>query len=321
MEARVVDNKGRVTWSSDFGRRGYERKLVPYIVCKDCDYKHFVHGPDGVYIFFRIYHTCTRDHAMKIQARLIPNSKTVKKAAFLVSNNEHDRFHNYMSQLADGTILVDKLVDDYYDCCHEPIFALATREDEMDILAYLLESTKCLSNMLIADLPKGLYLWARSIDSVVISKMLVLKMSSVALCFSDETGITLFNKLITEGRLTDAIELVEFASRQGPSSRTPLYLACTLGNHEIVAAVLQAGADPNASKSDYDSPILCALRSVRTNARSVELLLEAGARVDRVDKHAIRELRKKALALPYDLQSDAAGALAVLERYGVDIHP
>ena len=321
MEARFVHTSVNILFSSDPGEREYEHKMVPYIVCKDCDYKHFVHGPDDVYFCFRIYHTCTRGHAMKIQARLIPNSRTVKKAAFLVSNNDRDRFHDYMSQLTDGTNLVDKLVDDYYDCCQEPIFALATREDEMDILAYLLESTKRISNKLIADLPKGLFLWARSIGSVLISKMLVLKMSADQLFFCDDTGITLFDKWITEARLTEAVELVEFVSRQEPSCRPPLGLACVLGHHEIVAAMLQAGADPNASNSEYDSPLSCALRSAKTNMRNVELLLEAGARVDRVDKRAIRGLRKRTLPMSYVLQSDAADTLAILERYGVDIHP
>lgn len=89
----------------------------------------------------------------------------------------------------------------------------------------------------------------------------------------------------------------------------PLVDVATLGNDGIAEVLLKHGADPNAASSTRDNVLHCAVRS--GNARLVELLLAAGARLDYVT-----DIGESVFdALPDD-PGQRKAVLAVLKRHG-----
>lgn len=92
-------------------------------------------------------------------------------------------------------------------------------------------------------------------------------------------------------------------------SVTPLSLACTNGNADLVRILLAARADPNATLRGGESALMTAARTGRVEP--VRLLLAAGAKVDAKD-------RKGQTALMWAAAEGHADAVGVLVEAGAD---
>src|SRR6201999_4407432 len=93
---------------------------------------------------------------------------------------------------------------------------------------------------------------------------------------------------------------------------TPLSLACTNGDADLVKTLLKAGADPNTTiPSSGETVLMTASRTGKTEP--VRALIEAGARVDATD-------RKGQTALMWAADEDHAEVITLLVQSGADLH-
>lgn len=111
--------------------------------------------------------------------------------------------------------------------------------------------------------------------------------------------------ILSEVVKTENIDLIRLSIELGASvndeecgiydDETPLSIACSTGNLEIVKLLLDSGAWTDTEKDDYESlnPLMCAV--VRGNIEIVKLLIERGANVD-----VIRDGGSTALSIAID---------------------
>jgi ankyrin repeat protein len=90
---------------------------------------------------------------------------------------------------------------------------------------------------------------------------------------------------------------------------TPLCLACTNGNAEVVRLLLKAGADPNTTLRGGETALMTAARTGKVGP--VQLLLDAGARVYARD-------RKEQTALMWAAAEGHAGVVSALLAAGAE---
>lgn len=91
-------------------------------------------------------------------------------------------------------------------------------------------------------------------------------------------GTTALHGAVYHDRTAEAKALLAAGADPEAKNRygvTPLTLACTNGNAELVTALLAAGADPNAEGNGGETPLMTASRTGRP--APVEALLKAGA--------------------------------------------
>ena len=92
---------------------------------------------------------------------------------------------------------------------------------------------------------------------------------------------------------------------------TPLHLAAVNGSAALIAALLDAGGDPNATAPTGETALMTATRTGTTDAMA--LLIERGASVD------AREPTFEQTALMLAVREDHPAAVAVLIEHGADI--
>lgn len=123
---------------------------------------------------------------------------------------------------------------------------------------------------------------------------------------------TLVHFLAVEG-YTEAVRLLGLSgfdvNAPNKFGDSPLIDVATLGDDRTAEVLLALGADPNATSVTQDNALHCAVRS--GNARLVDLLLTAGARMDYVT-----DLDETVLdALPED-PAQRAAVDAILDKHG-----
>jgi hypothetical protein len=303
-------------WDFDIPQ-GIERQMVPCIFCKDCEYTYIVSDPEEIYWEFSTDHTRERSHKEKLRRRLLLNSRTVREAVFLITKKNFDKFHHYIRQLVDGKLSVRKFGEDYFDCCSVRIFTLAVEHDEIQIFSYFLDQIEDTSP---ASDRKIVLNWANSFSRLNIAKILIYKGFDDILHQRNEEGFTILDKWIQMDQVTTAVDAVEFAASHRSWDTAPLTLACFCGQHEIIAAMLRADADPNPDVGYGDGPLSRALKFARVE--SVRMLLEVGAKTDQIDDHIMLGLRKRAAHPSSEMSPfqypDAADKIVLLEQYGVE---
>ena len=92
----------------------------------------------------------------------------------------------------------------------------------------------------------------------------------------------------------------------------PIALASLNGSASILARLLEAGADPNATQPGGETALMTAARTGALDA--VEILLEHGA------DPAAREWSRNQTALMWAAAEDNAGVVRVLVAAGADVH-
>jgi ankyrin repeat protein len=116
----------------------------------------------------------------------------------------------------------------------------------------------------------------------------------------------------------DDLEMVKLLLAAGANAQattregaiTPLLMACQNGNVTIIEALLKAGADVNAVKSNGTTPLMMAAASGSANA--VETLLAHGANVN------AKELAHGQTALMFAAALNRAAAIKILMANGAD---
>src|SRR5215471_7787678 len=116
----------------------------------------------------------------------------------------------------------------------------------------------------------------------------------------------------------DDLEMVKLLLAAGANAQattregaiTPLLMACQNGNVTIIEAIVKAGADVNAVKSNGTTPLMMAAASGSANA--VETLLAHGANVN------AKELAHGQTALMFAAALNRAAAIKILMANGAD---
>ena len=210
------------------------RHMVPCILCKDCGWEHIVSDPQTLIDDFNFDHGRAPSHRRRLRERLIPRSKTVKYAISGITNHDFESLQTYISQLVDGEMLITELVDNHYAEHNECILTLAVENDEKGVFACLLEEYHDeTSDYSFVDR------LVNSSDHLDIAKILVHKSIGDVLYMRDDDGLSMLDRWIQGGRISGAVELLEFSSHQNQSLNTPLEAACSCGQTELIAAMLE----------------------------------------------------------------------------------
>ena len=290
------------------------RQMVPCILCKDCGWEHIVSDPQTLIDDFNFDHGRAPSHRRRLRERLIPRSKTVKYAISGITNHDFESLQTYISQLVDGEMLITELVDNHYAEHNECILTLAVENDEKGVFACLLEEYHDETSDY-----SFFHRLVNSSDHLDIAKILVHKSIGAVLYMRDDDGLSMLDRWIQGGRISGAVELLEFSSHQNQSLNTPLEAACSCGQTELIAAMLERSKNTISRGHDRGKALALSIALRRARVEGVRMLLEAGAEVNSLSKYSLAALQNTAngpdAKHPRGDYQDAVAKLALLDEY------
>jgi hypothetical protein len=243
----------------------------------------------------------------------MPNSRIIQRLAHSINEHDSREAEKWVDRLVVGDISTDELWKTYGHRFSKSILSCAHQNDERDLLAYLLDEHWHAEEEYVVSVVR----WARALNDLDVVRMVLYRGYEIILWTREYRLSNIIDEMVVEQGVSEAVALIEFAASHGRC--TALVLACECGQDEVIASILQAGADPNPKNEIGDYPMDAAL--MRAKVGAVRTLLGAGASVEAIGDGWLRFLARAreggALTEQLLLGRDAAEKLDLLKQNGM----
>lgn len=288
-------------------------RFVPAIRCLDCSDKSFlVHPTQGVEEV--IYHLNSLDHDHRVRLRGIAESETTKEALRTITGRGGPVLQMLLTELTSMRLSIFQFDDRYKSLTGQTLLILAVRNYAIHLFGLLLdEGVKVRAKDTCRRSPLH---WACYLCRFDMAERLI--RGGVRLDERDAYNHTPIEFAVQVGQVDAAVNLIELEATI-LKDFTPLARACRCGEIQTIHKMINPLVDLNPR--DRNPPLDVALCWAPWKA--VQLLLEAGARIDAisaVDLILLWNSNKKEVVNvgPPFAYRDAAEKLSLLEQYGLN---